>query len=140
MNRTTLIGTLIASLALGSAAIASPYDHGRNYDRGRPSHYYDNRDYRGDYRGHRDYRDYRDNRNHRYGTYYRPHGYYSHRWMRGERLPPAFYARPYVVTNWGYYGLRPPPRGYHWVRVDGDVVLAAIATGIVLDSVFDFFD
>ena len=75
----------------------------------------------------------------RYGTYYRPHGYYSHRWVRGERLPVAFYGRPYVIADYRGWGLYGPPRGYHWVRVDGDAVLAAIATGIVLDTVFDAF-
>jgi Ni/Co efflux regulator RcnB len=150
MKRTALIGTLIASLAVGSAAIAGPYDRGRGYDRdhdrdrGRYSNYdhRDHRDDRGnwdrrDYRGNWDHRDYRD---HRYGTYYRPNGYYSHRWVRGERLPVAFYARPYVIADYRGYGLHSPPRGYHWVRVNGDAVLAAIATGIVLDSVFNFFD
>jgi Ni/Co efflux regulator RcnB len=35
--------------------------------------------------------------------------------------------------------LYPPPYGYHWVRVDNDVVLAAITTGIVLAVVNQVF-
>ena len=149
MKHSTLIGALIVSLAAGSAAMADSRDHGRDYDRhddrrGHESdhrgHDYDHRDrgngYRHDYRDDHRYRqDYRP----RYGTYYRPHGYYSHRWVRGERLPLAFYARPYVIADYRGWGLYGPPRGYHWVRVDGDAVLAAIATGIVLDTVFDAF-
>ena len=30
--------------------------------------------------------------------------------------------------------LSTPARGYLWVQVDGDYVLAAIATGIILDT------
>ena len=26
-----------------------------------------------------------------------------------------------------------PPRGYHWVNVNGDFVLAAVATGVIAD-------
>ena len=146
MNRTTLIGTLVASLAVGSAALADPGDrgHGRDNDRDRArSHHVERHDYgRHDY-GRHDYRPapraaYRAPA--RYGAYYRPHDYYTHRWIRGERLPLAFYARPYVVDDFYGYGLYAPPRGYHWVRVDGDAVLAAVATGIVLDTVFHAFE
>ena len=55
-------------------------------------------------------------------------------------MPLAFYGRPYVIADYRGWGLYGPPRGYHWVRVDGDAVLAAIATGIVLDTVFDAFN
>lgn len=144
MNRTTLMGTLVASLAVGSAALADPGDrgHGRDYDRDRArSHHVERRDFdRHDHRWAPPPRvTYRAPARHGYGAYYRPHGYYSHRWIRGERLPLAFYARPYVVDDFYGYGLYGPPRGYHWVRVDGDAVLAAVATGIVLDTVFHAF-
>jgi Ni/Co efflux regulator RcnB len=74
-----------------------------------------------------------------YGVYHRPYGYYSHSWIRGERLPRAYYSRPYVVYDYGSWGLRSPPYGYHWVRVDSDVVLAAIATGVILDVAYNHF-
>jgi Ni/Co efflux regulator RcnB len=73
------------------------------------------------------------------GRYYPPPGYYYRRWERGARLPPAYYAPRYVVVDPYRYGLRPPPYGCHWVRVGGDVILAAIATGVVLDVVYDWF-
>lgn len=100
---------------------------------------YDHR-YRDDDRRHRDY-DRRDQRGGRYwaGEYRRPWGYRSHHWRRGERLPAAYYARPYVVKDYRRCHLRQPPRGAHWVRVNQDVVLAAIATGIVLDVVYNRF-
>jgi len=31
--------------------------------------------------------------------------------------------------------LQQPPRGYHWVGVNGDYVLAAIATGVIAQIV-----
>ena len=156
MKRTALIGTLVASLAVGSAAFANPGDHGdgrdrgyshdrgnshgRDYDRDRSrSHYGERRDFdRHDYRWAPPRATFRAPE--RYGGYYRPHGYYEHRWSRGERLPVAFYARPYVVDDFYGYGLYAPPRGYHWIRVDGDAVLAAVATGIVLDTVLHAFE
>lgn len=149
MKRAALIGTLVASLVTGSAALADGRGHGHDSDRERSrSHHVERRDYdRRDYDRH-DFRPYAHSRDgYRapqryggYGYYSRPHGYYSHRWSRGERLPLAFYARPYVVDDFYGYGLYGPPRGYHWVRVDGDAVLAAVATGIVLDTVFHAFD
>lgn len=150
MKRAALIGTLVASLAVGSAAFADGGGRGHEghgYDRGRASsHHSDRRDFdRRDY-GRHDFRSYAYSRDgyrgparYGYGAYYRPHGYYAHRWTRGERLPVAYYARPYVVADYYGYGLYGPPRGYHWVRVDGDAVLAAVATGIVLDTVFHAF-
>lgn len=88
---------------------------------------------------------YRDNdRDHRYhrvraGEYRRPWGYRAHHWRRGERLPRAYYARPYVVKNYRDCRLHAPPRGAHWVRVNNDAVLAAIATGLVLEIVSNRF-
>ena len=105
----------------------------------------DRRDYdhRSDRYGNRydsryDHRDYRPDRYWR-GEYQRPSGWYSHRWSRGERLPREYYGRPYIVYGYSDYGLYAPPRGYSWVRVDSDVVLTALATGLVLDVVYNQF-
>jgi len=136
MKRAALIAALVVSLVAGSAAMASP--GGRGHD-----HYREARHARHGYR--HDYRPRSSGRGAyrapvRYGAYARPHGYYTHRWARGERLPVAYYARPYVIADYRPFGLRVPPRGYHWVRVDGDAVLAAVVTGLVLDTVFHVFD
>jgi Ni/Co efflux regulator RcnB len=37
------------------------------------------------------------------------------------------------------YRLRPPPRGHYWVRVDNDVLLTAIATGLIVDVAYNLF-
>jgi Ni/Co efflux regulator RcnB len=52
---------------------------------------------------------------------------------RGDRLSPEYRDHSYVVEDWRGHHLRQPPRGYHWVQVGGDYVLAAIATGIIVD-------
>jgi len=40
-------------------------------------------------------------------------------WDRGERI------------DYRHYHLHAPPRGYEWREVDGNYVLAAIATGVI---------
>ena len=119
--------------------------------------HYDRRDWRSD-RGRYDRRDWHSDRryDHRYdrdrnwnshyrsyryhaGSYYRPYGYYSRSWRRGDRLPVAYYAAPYRLYGYSSYGLYGPPRGYYWVRVDHDALLAAVATGLVIDAVYDAF-
>jgi Ni/Co efflux regulator RcnB len=81
---------------------------------------------------------YRDGRFHA-GRYYRPAGYRYYSWSRGARLPYAYYAPRYVVHDYHRYRLYAPPRGHHWVRVDHDVVLAAVATGAVVAVVNNLF-
>ena len=85
-------------------------DHNR-YDGGR----YTNRERYNDYRrGQRD--QYRDHR----------------RYYRGATLPYEYRSRWYV-RDYNRYGYGPPPRGYGYYRTDtGDVVIAALATGVIL--------
>jgi len=53
-----------------------------------------------------------------------------HDWKRGERIGPSRYV---VLYRYRDYGYQPPPRGHHYVQVDGDVLLIAIASGIIAD-------
>ncbi|SEB24109.1 RcnB family protein [Variovorax sp. YR216] len=52
-------------------------------------------------------------------------------WHRGDRLPVAYRGPGYVVNDWHAHRLYAPPRGYQWVGVGGDFVLAAVATGLI---------
>jgi Ni/Co efflux regulator RcnB len=45
------------------------------------------------------------------------------------------YVRTYVVYDYGRYRLRPPPRGFVWVRADHDYLLVAAATGLIFDVI-----
>jgi Ni/Co efflux regulator RcnB len=101
----------------------------RNHDRR-----YDRRDWDRNY-GFRHH----DGRRYVYGSYVRPSGYHYRSWRYGDYLPRSYYSRRYVVNDYYAYRLRPPPRGYHYVRVDHDVVLAAIASGIVVSAIYGIF-
>jgi len=136
------IGALVLSLIAGSAAMAGDFrsSHRNHHDRDRyERNHRDHRDNRHDNRHHRDdHRGWRDGRYH-YGQYHRPRGYVQRHWRRGDRLPHAYYSRPYVIADYHRCGLRAPPRGHHWVRVNNDAVLALIATGVVLDVIYNRF-
>ena len=56
-------------------------------------------------------------------------------WRRGERLP-ANYRGHYRDVDYRREHLRAPPRGYHYVRTDrGDMLLVAVATGVILSII-----
>jgi Ni/Co efflux regulator RcnB len=57
---------------------------------------------------------------------------YRH-FRRGGYLPG--YYNSYAVNDYYRYHLRPPPRGYRWVRVHDDYLLVAIATGLIFDII-----
>jgi Ni/Co efflux regulator RcnB len=151
----TIIAALIISLLASSFALADPpawarhgregdhhewrhEDHhrrDRGGDRGRWRRY-GHRRYRGDDRRRYDDRgEYRGWEHFDADRYRPPPGYYYRIWARGERLPIAYRARQYIVPDWTVYHLAPPPPGYCWVRVDNRAVLAAIATGVILEVV-----
>lgn len=109
----------------------------------------DRRDWRDDRRDNRRYVRHDDRRwrgyqwrpEYRYrapARYVYPAGHRHVRWTVGHRMPPAYYSRPYYV-DYNAYRLPPPPYGYRWVRSDRDVVLVALATGLVLDVLYDLY-
>ena len=108
--------TLLAALAVAIPAIsmADPGDH----DRERAVAQHDRPDW--DHPGYRH-------------DYYRGVGP-NHEWQRGASLPNEYRGRQYEVSDWRGHHLSAPPHGYHWVQVNGDYVLAAVATGIILDT------
>ena len=153
-----VLATLLALSTLAGPAMADSHDRGRGQQerhdsdrRGYQRHdgRHDSRDNRHDDRRYDsrpdrysyDHNRYYNNHHERYrvARYYGPRGYRPYAWHSGARLPRAYYAPRYVVHDYGAYRLRTPPRGYHWVRVDHDVVLAAIATGVVLQVVDGLF-
>jgi len=108
------------ALALPGISMADPYDHHDRHDHQRydTDWHHDRPDW--DHPGYRH-------------DYYRGVGP-DHRWQRGDRVPRQYWGPRYVVTDWRGHHLSEPPRGYHWVQVNGDYVLAAVATGIILDT------
>lgn len=122
----TIMGAMVLSLAVGSLALADPP---QGYDQ---EHHDEH---------HHVVEHHRPMVHARVmtGRYVRPHGYYAHTWRRGDRLPPAYRASAYVIPDVAVYHLRPAPRGYYWIRVDGNAVLASMATGAVIDVHVNLF-
>ncbi|ATA51847.1 RcnB family protein [Variovorax boronicumulans] len=87
----------------------------------------DHRGHRGPHAGYRGDQDFRDGRQFDRRGFPQPHS----EWRRGGRVPTEYRGRNYVVNDWRAYRLQQPPRGYQWVGVGGDYVLAAIATGLI---------
>lgn len=134
MNNKSIVSSLLAAiLAVGALPAVHAQERGPGPDR---RDYQDNRqdnrgpdrrdDRRDDRRGpperHDDRRD---------GRGAGP----NHAFHRGDRLPPEYRNRQYVVNNWREHHLSAPPRGYQWVQTGGDYVLAAIGTGIILQLI-----
>jgi len=135
--------TLVAPLALPTQAVAQRYHRGdrdRDHDGDRDRDWRRDRDHdRGRHRGwnRRQYNGYNYRGRWYYGpppAAYAPYADYGWRsWRRGDRLPAYYRDSYYVVDDYYRYGVRPPPRGYHYVRDDrGDLLLVGIATGVIL--------
>lgn len=72
--------------------------------------------------------------------YQPPRGYQTRQWSYGQQLPTYYRSNQYVVGNYGQYGLRAPPRGYQYVRSGNDVVLAAVAGGLITAVIAGLFN
>lgn len=153
IGRSASITLLALSMGFGSLASAQDRDRGppdRNDrqterrgppDRNDGASRWDRGDNRNDQRGGPRYRD---NDGPRGNSGYNQRGEWrdqrgewrgagpSHNFRRGGYLPPQYRSRQYVVEDWRGHHLNAPPRGYHWVQTGGDYVLAAIATGVIL--------
>ena len=106
---------ILTSLMLAVSALAPLAGHAQDRDRdyrGDRDHRYEQRD-RGD----------RDRHDERVEIDRRADRMAYHRWNRGERIPPEYRDRQYVIDDWREHRLAPPPRGYHWVGVGGDYYL-----------------
>jgi Ni/Co efflux regulator RcnB len=59
------------------------------------------------------------------------HAYVRHdEWRKGYRMHQEDWNRGERV-DYRQYHLHAPPRGYEWRQVDGNYVLAAVATGVI---------
>lgn len=150
--KNTRIAAAVMAVTLGFATLASAQPYGRDERGGPPGQMKRIDDERGgpgrqgfdrhDDRGGRDGRDERygrndgDGRDMRGGRDGRGAGP-DHRFYRGDRLPPEYRNRQYVVDDWRGHRLSAPPRGQQWVQVGGDYVLAAIATGLITSLILN---
>lgn len=133
MKKILTAAVALSVLASAGAASAQPYhDNHRKAER-----QYERRMDRAEREYNKDVR--KAERKYRAAAYKRPQGYQYRNWNRGDRLPPAYRADRYRITNYNTYRLPPPPRGYYYTRVDNDVVLTAAATGIIASVVVGLF-
>ncbi|NBW07045.1 MAG: hypothetical protein EBR82_03365 [Caulobacteraceae bacterium] len=157
---TTAIAAAIAAGSLGLASAAGAQSYGRpdhrqeqHQDRrdDRQDHRQDQRDDRREYRqdARDDRREYRQDqraydryqraeRRYNAGRWQQPRGTRYQVYGYGQRLPSSYNA--YVVNDYNRYGLRAPPRGYHYVRNGNDVVLAAVAGGLITAVIAGLFN
>ena len=63
--------------------------------------------------------------------------YASYRWARGAYVPYGY--RNFYVQDPYFYGLQPAPYGHRWVYVDGNLVLMALATGLIANIVYNAY-
>ena len=159
-----LAGAMASALAFAAVSPAfADDDRHRGHDRrewrdDRRDDRRDHREARRDWRDDRrhDRREWRDDRRH--PGYYRPappprvvyrpayrpaygpaHGRGpGYGWKVGHRYRDYYRGPIYVVNDYNSYHVRRPPRGHHWVRDDrGNLLLVAIATGILADFVIN---
>jgi Ni/Co efflux regulator RcnB len=134
MLKKLMIGAIaVAAMAAPMAASAQS----RHHDRDRDGRYEQwerradrNRHDGGRYTHRERYNDYRRGQRDQRRDYRRD--YRNTHWGRGQVLPYDYRSRWYV-NDYRRYGYRAPPRGYGYYRTDsGDIVLAAIATGVII--------
>jgi Ni/Co efflux regulator RcnB len=66
-----------------------------------------------------------------------PHSYVKHsEWRKGAKIQQNDWNRGAQVDYRSHH-LNAPPRGYEWREVDGNYVLAAVATGIIASVIVD---
>jgi Ni/Co efflux regulator RcnB len=154
---TATMAAVLAATAVGAAGAASAQSRDdRRYEQRQ-----DNRNERRDDRQDRrdDRRDFRQDQRQEYRQdqrqygrwqqaqrrynaprYVAPRGYAVRTWSYGQRMPSYYRSNAYVVNDYGRYGLRAPPRGYQYVRSGNDVVLAAVAGGLITAVIAGLFN
>jgi Ni/Co efflux regulator RcnB len=86
--------------------------------------HHDDRDDHHDSQHHDDRDDHHDNHHYVHHDDWRKGARMNHDdWNRGERV------------DYRHYHLHAPPRGYEWREVDGNYVMAAVATGVIASVV-----
>lgn len=153
-----LTAAIAATLTMGSLGVASAAEAQSRGDRHeqRQDRRDDRRDDRNDRREWRqdnrdDRREFRQDqraygrwqqaeRRYSAGRYAPPRGYQTRQWAYGQRMPSYYRSNSYVVRDYNRYGLRQPPRGYQYVRSGNDVVLAAVAGGLITAVIAGLFN
>jgi len=79
--------------------------------------------------------DHHDAEHHDDADHHDTHAYVEHKeWKKGYHMRDEDWHRGEVV-DYRTYHLKRPPDGYEWREVDGNFVMAAVATGIIASVV-----
>jgi Ni/Co efflux regulator RcnB len=78
-------------------------------------------------------------RSYKVGPYHRPSGWAPHHWGYGEILPRAYWAAPYLLSDYWLFSLEVPPVGYEWVRDGSDALLVNTGSGEILQVEYGVF-
>lgn len=117
MNRVALFAAAAAMTLGATAASAQPYGHAYGHHNKAEKHQ------RKLERQHR--------QAHEYGFEDEREHHEFHEWQRGQVLPSRYRSQGYVISDWNRYGLQAPPRGYQYYRQGDNVLLTAIASGLI---------
>lgn len=117
----SLIVSALAVTLVGSVTMAQ--DH-RNDQQSRDHQDQQSRDHQD--QGSRDQHHDQQNRDEHHNEHYVHHS----DWRRGSHISHNDWDRGEQV-DWHTHHLRQPPRGYDWREVDGNYVMAAVATGLI---------
>jgi Ni/Co efflux regulator RcnB len=107
-----LASTLALALVVGSAGIASADPRGDRNDRGHQRA--------------------GDNGRGNNGTHFGQNQ--NHNWRRGQRMDRQDWDRGNRI-DYREYQLSRPRRGYEWREVDGNFIMGAVATGVILSII-----
>lgn len=118
-------------------AHGEPHSGPRGYERPTPPRGWDNRPQQVDRGAYQ--HNFQASHSYHIGVYNRPHGWVAHRWAYGQVLPRAYWAPPYILSDYWLFGLEIPPAGYEWVRDDTDAILVNVQTGQILQVEYGVF-
>ncbi len=122
-----IAASMLLPVVAPTAALAQDHHDQDQHDQHQRGDYRDHQNRGPDHRG-ADWRgpDWRGGPDRRDGP---PMGW--HQYRRGDRFDRNHAWRYAEIDYRQYHRLRPPPRGYHWVRNGDDALLVGIASGVV---------
>lgn len=124
-----LVAAAALLLATPSLAAAQPFDHERGGSDNAQNSEHQHAD------GGHDRGDGRQNDDHQHSDWGRDYGG-GHHFHRGERVGYNDWSGAQRV-DYREHHLRRPPYGYEWRESNGQYILAAIATGVIVSAIFN---
>jgi len=143
MHKLICLGAAAAFALLGATAAASAKDHGWKKDDGKHHSDHDgdwkDKDHDGDHGwkkgGH--HKGWNKDWDRHHGWWNRPAWWNHHNWHRGMFFRRYDNDNYFVIDDWWFYGLEPPPRGYIWIRTWDGFILVRVSDNFILNFVIN---